>query len=723
MIKVQHHLDRFQNAVTSGFYYTLRIILSLGLGFLTAKCALFENFSPFSLILLSVSPDIGLIPTFCYLGSSLGILSGSFSLSVFKYITALTMIYVVYMVFRKSLHIVKNDTAVLTAACCFTAGFLFLLVDQLTLYNVLILTGESVLTCCCIYFVSYAVKAFRSCCYLSSRELIAAAITMILILITLHNVYVFGMSVSRMVAISLLFLALCCLKTSHAAVLGSCLGIIMSAAGSGGEAIFTAMIVGTLVGCVFSAFSDRFAMTAFTLVYYAILFFFGKFPWNYWYFGEPLVAYAVVFFIPKQKVRIFLSSYIAVKKPKKPSKNHMNDKNLVDVCKKECQAVCPKAMICYEKNAPELSEALDSLAERFCQTEELGNIEAVLPFCIKPNAMAEIIEKRLIYSHSEDFEDLIEQLDHLSRKIERKMDASVRTVRFLTDEEEQIKGGLEKRRLTVRDINFMIDERSCKKCDIQFHLNGDLLYEKIISEVVAPYFKEGFTLKTAKYEDGYLAHIRESSRFNISCAALCKTKSGEQISGDTALGFSAGKGLYYLILADGMGSGKAAGVQSELVIDTIRRLVAGGLSVPNALNVYRSALRFRQENHFTTVDVCAIDLNNGVADFYKAGAYDSYHLHGDRLTILRGGGMPLGLGEKDRLRHINIKVQDGDCLILASDGLTALNEQLEDSLVKCRDTDVRTYAKKILQSLSEKSESAVSDDVTVMVCKFHKMTE
>ncbi len=722
MIKIQHHLDQFQHAVTSGFYYTLRIILSVGLGFLTSKCSIFENFSPFSLILLSVSPDIGLIPTFCYLGSAFGFLSGIFNLSVFKYITALTMIYVVYMVFRRSLQIIKNDTAVLSSACCFVSGFLFLLVGQLNLFNVLILVGESILVCCCVYFIAYAARAFKHNCYLSSRELIAAAITMVLILVSLHNIYLFGLSIARVGALILLFLAVYCLKTSHAAVLGSCLGIILAAVANGGEAIFTAVVVGTLVACVFSTFSEKFALTSFLLIYYAVLVFFGKFPWNYWYFAEPIVAYAVTVLVPKSKLRNFLSSYIAVKVPKNSPKVKKAGKDIIDACRRECGNICPKASICYEKNAPELKEALEALSEQFRQTEELGKVEDALPFCIKPHAMANIIEKRLIYSHSQDFDDLVEELNHLSRKIEVKMDASVGTVKFLTEEEEKIKKGLENRRISVKDINFIVDEHNCNKCDIHFTLNGDVLYEKIIKETVLPYFKTGFSIKIAECNGTYTAHLKENNRFEISCAALCKTKNGEQISGDTALGFSAGKGSYYLLLADGMGSGKDAGVQSELAIDTVRRLVSGGLSVPSALNVYRSTSRFRQGHAFTTIDICAIDLNKGTADFYKAGAYDSYHITKNSVICLHGGGMPLGLTDKDRLRHSNVKVSDDDYIILASDGLAVINEDIEDVLMKSKNEDVRLFAKKILNHITNENDGG-SDDVTVMVCKFHKKEE
>ena len=154
MIKVQNHLDRFQSTVIQAFFYILRIVLSAGLGFLTAQCTLFENFSPFSIILLSTGCTVGLIPTFCYLGSAIGHLFAAFNLSTFKYITALTMIYIIYMVFQRSLKVVQRDTAVLTACCCFTSGFLFLLAGQLTLFNVLILVGESLLICCCIYFIN-----------------------------------------------------------------------------------------------------------------------------------------------------------------------------------------------------------------------------------------------------------------------------------------------------------------------------------------------------------------------------------------------------------------------------------------------------------------------------------------------------------------------------------------------------------------------------------------
>ncbi len=719
MVKIQHKLDRFQSALTTGFYGILKCILSLILGFLVSKCEIFENFSPFSLILLSVSPNIGLIPTFCYFGSAMGVIFDLFSLSVFKYITALTMIYIVHMVFRKSLNIIKNDTAVLSAACCFISGFLFLLIDHLTLFNVLILIAESILVCCCIYFIAYAVRGFRQSCFLTSRELIAAGITLVLILIALHRVYLFSMSVARVVALCVIFLGLYCLKTSHAAVLGSCLAIILAAVGNGGEAIFSAVVVGTLVGCVFSSFSERFALTAFLLIYYVILFFYGKFPWSYWYFAEPMTAYVLMLFIPKQKLRSFLSAYIKVKSNKGGKEDIKNEQRTIEACYKECGMICSNASICYEKNAVELSDAIETATSKFLHTEELTDIEDLLPFCSKPNTMSGIIKNKIIHSRLVDSDDMIEQLERLSKKIENKLEFSHQNIIFLNDEEQEIKKELERRRLVVININFIIDEYGCKKCEIQFRINGDLLYEKILRETVGTYF-ERYSLKIANNGEEYTAYLKESGRFDVQCSALCKTQSGEQISGDTALGFSVGKDYYYLILADGMGSGREAGVQSSLIINLLKRLITGGTSVVHALNIYRSMIRLYQGLYFTTVDLCAINLEHGNVELYKAGAYDSFLLHDQTIKVLKGGGIPLGLSEHDRLLHRNIQAEDGDFLILASDGLSVLSEKINDTILRCKNDDTRVFAKNILNTLCEECGVNNDDDVTVMVCKFQK---
>ncbi len=648
MIRIQNKLDKLESSAIALFYFLLRSTLSFGIGYITAKCNIFDDFSPFSIILLSVSPKIGLVPTFCFLGSSLGHLSNPFQMAIFKYITALTMIYIIYMVFQKSLHMIQNDSAILAAGCCLGSGFLFMLTKGFTLFSVLLLICECILICCCIYFVNYTASAFKKSCFLSSRELIAAAVSLILILITLQHITVFNLSISRLIIFILLFLALSCLKTSHTAVLGCCLGIISAAIGNGGEAIFTAMIVGTLLACVFSSFSERLAVTAFGIAYFAVLFFFGKFPWNYWYFAEPPIAMAAVCFVPKKPLKSFLSSYITVK-------------------------------VAEDDPVPS--------------------------------------------PHNEDVEQLIEEFSLLSKKIENKISAKIADVQFLIEEEKTIKSALNARNLTVRDLNFIIDRHHCKKCEIIVEKREDLNIENILQKTISPYFNDEYTIKLIEQKDTVCAVFKDKSNYTISCVALCRNKQNETVSGDHTCGFFIDKNTYCILLADGMGSGENAGHESKLAVETLQKLLQSELSVQNALNIYRSTERFRKEDFFTTIDMCFINLKDGIAEFYKAGAFDSYLIHKDRLTVITGGGMPLGLSENDRIKHQSFRISNDDFLIMGSDGLSAFDNQSEASILLCKDDDIRTYAQKIFKRLAEVSGEDRNDDVTVIAAKFQKAIE
>jgi stage II sporulation protein E len=222
--------------------------------------------------------------------------------------------------------------------------------------------------------------------------------------------------------------------------------------------------------------------------------------------------------------------------------------------------------------------------------------------------------------------------------------------------------------------------------------------------------------------DDILANIKERTTYSLECAALCKTKNGETICGDQAIGFTGSKSKYYLLLADGMGCGKDAFLQSELIIKTLKKLIKGGLSVVSALNTYRSITRINESFGFSTIDICAIDLNNGNTELYKAGAFDSFLLSNGRCFLFSGGGIPLGLTDTDRIKHETIKLHHEDYLILASDGLISHSDHIERILLDSKDEDVRSFAKKILYTHSEQNPEH-SDDVTVMVCKIKKTEE
>ncbi len=708
MIKVQSKMDHFQNKMISVFYYVLRLIISFGLNFFLSQCVLFENFSPFSLILFSTSYNIGLVPTACYMGGIVGTLLTPFELSSFKYITALTMIYVIYALFQKSFKLIKYDTAVFTSVCCFVCGFLFLLVGQLTLYNVLILVGESVLICCCVYFVNYAASAFKKSCYLTSKEIIAASITLVLIFCSLHNVYLLNLSVARMLGIFLILSSLYCLRISHIVVLGSSIGIILSAVSNGGEAIFIAVVTATLAGCLFSSFSNKFSVTSFIIVYYSSLIFLGWFPWNYRYFLEPVIASLLVLPLPKAKIRKILSSYIPVRQL---SDKKSKTEGLYQRCKKECGAFCDHAKHCYGKNSSELKAILNNFDEQYKVNEKIPSVSEALPFCIKPNAMECAIQRILKTKNKNELGEMVDQLNYISKRIESAMDDESIVSANNVELEQNIMDAFKKDGIVVKSVHISNDRRnfingviSIKDC--QINENKQRIRAILSNQISSPI--------TLICEQNKII-FKETNPFMIQCAALCRAKDQETICGDQAIGFSIDKKRYCLILSDGMGCGRQAGAYSELTVSVLKRLLQGGMSISNTLNILRSVIRFNPKETFSTLDLCILNLETGMADFYKSGAYDSYLVQKDACIKIDGGGIPMGLSEEEQIIHKRISFSEDDYLVMISDGLAITDEESE-LLMECKHEDSQTFAKNIMRSFSYKHD----DDVTVMICRFLK---
>ena len=110
-----------------------------------------------------------------------------------------------------------------------------------------------------------------------------------------------------------------------------------------------------------------------------------------------------------------------------------------------------------------------------------------------------------------------------------------------------------------------------------------------------------------------------------------------------------------------------------------------------------------------------MNLETGIADFYKSGAYDSYLLKEDGCIRIDGGGIPMGLSEDEQIIHKRISFSEGDFLVMISDGLTITNEEA-DVLMECKHENSQTFAKNIMRTFSHKQD----DDVTVMICRFIK---
>lgn len=704
MIKVQNQIHRLQNFITGFFYFSLKMILSFLLGFLASKSEIFLNLSPFSIILLSISPELGLISSGTYAGSAIGLLSQPIEISVFKYITAITFLYIYHMAFERNKTSNSKNAPFIASLSCFISGVIFLIVEKITLLKILLLFCECILIFCCVYFSAYAGNAFKRESLLTSREIIATSITYVLLIVILKEITFFQLNVARLFGIIAVLLALTVLKQNYSTLLGITTAIVISVISQDKEAIFIAMITATIAAVISSHFSRKLISTAFALGYYVVLFLYGKFPWSYWLFGELLLSYCIVSVIPKKKIQKLIHRYI----PTYSTANQANEQ--FKKCKNECASNCPNFKKCYQKNTTLIKELLLKFTEETIETIELE-------FCNNPQIMRTNIRKVYSISQEENIDQIINELGIISKEFE-KIKSCVPTLQALEKEEYEIKKQLAKRKVNVRDISFTQNRAKKKSCTLVFESNEEVLYQKIIRETVSPFFECPITIHCIEQNELITAKIKEQSNYKLSCAALAKTKNENDYSGDSAIGFSDECNHYYLILADGMGSGKNARIQSEAIINLFHNALSNGIAVASAIHLYRSLSRFHNSFSFTTLDICSVDLQNGRVDFFKAGAYSSFHISDNRIIQLSGGGLPIGLSENDRVIHKSFQLGQEDYIIMSSDGLIAIEDSITTVLENAKNENVRLFAKNILHSVSKSNN--MSDDVTVMVCKITK---
>ena len=233
----------------------------------------------------------------------------------------------------------------------------------------------------------------------------------------------------------------------------------------------------------------------------------------------------------------------------------------------------------------------------------------------------------------------------------------------------------------------------------------------------------GFALTARRYHDAgdevYACFVRRAP-YTVQCAAMCKTKEGETVCGDSALAFSADQAHYVLLLSDGMGSGKSAFAQSCWTVTLLQKLLRAGLKAEGALGLVHSSLKLAQEDiAFATVDLCSIDLWDGTARFVKAGAVSTFILRGEQIIEVCGVSMPLGAAESPDLAAEDQKLEQNDLILLISDGAYDRKDEMLYTLQKYRKLSVRELTEKLMASALDKGEAG-EDDVTVLVARFGK---
>lgn len=224
--------------------------------------------------------------------------------------------------------------------------------------------------------------------------------------------------------------------------------------------------------------------------------------------------------------------------------------------------------------------------------------------------------------------------------------------------------------------------------------------------------------------------FEKTPKYYIVSYVSRKNKHGEKENGDS---YSFGKNKnenYMIAISDGMGSGGSAGKESRAAIDLIEKFTYAGIDKLTAINCINSVmtLKFSEDEKFSTMDLCSVDLYSGAASFMKVGAAPSFIKRKNRIEMINSKTLPIGVLDKVDIDIRNKNLQNGDIIVMISDGVTDFDSQnagktawIEEYLKNANSNNPKELVDGLVKKSLELGKGRAKDDITAIVSKVYSL--
>lgn len=231
----------------------------------------------------------------------------------------------------------------------------------------------------------------------------------------------------------------------------------------------------------------------------------------------------------------------------------------------------------------------------------------------------------------------------------------------------------------------------------------------------------GFPLRVEEGEQERTVLLQAEPLMAVAGVAA-RRREGQGESGDTGTWFKRDDGSLFVLLCDGMGSGRDARRESALAVHLLEDFLRSGMDATAALRVVNSALALRNEDNgaFTTVDLLRLDLYTGVGELCKLGAAPTYFRRKGAVSRVGGSALPAGLTGEAGPDVTRLELGAGDWALLVSDGISGAGEDgwLRELLEKFDGESPKDLAQAVLEGSDAGSGGA--DDRTVVALRLKK---
>lgn len=598
----------------------------------------------------------------------------------------------------------------------FTGGFLF---D----YALSLLEGLLAFSLFYIYDSSMNLIVNSNRKMFSNQEIMCLGIFLSILIIGIKDIYIYNLSLSSILSVFIILLFSYEIGLTVSGPLGMTLGLVMNL-GAGANPIF--IVIYGLCGIISGLFKEAgklFVILGFVISNAMLAFYFNGSTEVYIHIEEIAISSLFFLFIPhrlwdklnlfnsenvqddyqqfyKERVhenlRIKINQYSQLFRElgvtfvddgqEAQSEQLYIDaiENIMEKACSDCYLISRCWKIDGEKTVGVIKDTLDQ-----CQNGEDNNFNRLKNMCIFDEKILKLIkyESEYISFHKNIINRIHDNNLLVAKQLQYTGDLlnDLKTRMYegwyiKNEEEKDLMIEFDKQKIGIEQI-FVMQENNDRykitllsnRCKNENLCNNvipgilsDVLNRKIILNNKICYFENSRSCKMVFSEMAEYRITTGISRYNSQL---------QENSGDIFSDKLLDNGCRVLALCDGMGTGNKAYKESEPTISLLEKFLEAGIDKTIMVKTINSILMLRNEREtFSTLDYVMFDQYSGIAEFNKVGASITIIITNDDVKLIRGQSLPVGILNEIKIESVEMKLQEGNCVIMMTDGIFECNE-------------------------------------------------
>lgn len=407
----------------------------------------------------------------------------------------------------------------------------------------------------------------------------------------------------------------------------------------------------------------------------------------------------------------------------------------------ECR-VCSMKRMCWETRFNHTYTMIYNILEKIEDIGELSINEIPENFrkeCMKPESIVKMANYYyrlfvLDYEWSTKFSEnrrlIANQIRSISKSIESLSLDLENNIMLDLEKEKSIYDNLQRYGVDVEKVNYITKSNNEFEIEVEkvTCANGMMCEEKIKSALTDIVGEDLSARKVGcnSIGDKCKATFVKAQKFKAMTEVSAMSRDGHILCGDNYTFMEINDGKYMMAISDGMGKGKKAYEESSATIDILEKMIDAKIEDEIVIDTINNMLMLKSSDEmFSTLDLGIVDLRRGSLDTIKMGACSTYikRSNGD-IDLISSSSLPVGILSDVKLDRKNAKVNDGDFVIMVSDGIvdSGRNKDLGDNwmlyfLDSIKSTNPKKISNMILDRALELQPNQIEDDMTVLVTK------